>query len=79
MSVLSKKELQELIEKAKGYDYIRFSWPDLNGIPRGKTVTGANAEEFIRDGVWEMTGKDFVIHYQPSKDSAQYVPVVKNA
>ena len=57
MSILSDKEKEDLIEKAKGYDYIRFSWPDIHGIPRGKTVPGRNAATFIKNGLCEYTGE----------------------
>ena len=57
MSFLSDEERLNAIAKAKNYDFIRFSWPDLNGIPRGKTVPARHVEQCINDGIWEYTGK----------------------
>ena len=57
MSFLSEEERLNAIAKAKSYDYIRLSWPDLNGIPRGKTVPRRQIEKIINDGIWCYTGK----------------------
>ena len=57
MSILSEEEKLDLIQKAKDYDYVRFSWPDLNGITRGKTVIGRYAENAIRNGISAFPGK----------------------
>ena len=56
MSVLTEKELRQMEADAKQYDYIRFSWPDMNGVLRGKTVIGRYAPGSIRNGVGEFTG-----------------------
>ena len=57
MSILTKQEKSALIEQAKEYDYIRFSWTDLNGISRGKTVISRYAKRFIRQGLGIHSGK----------------------
>ena len=57
MSILSEEEKVDLIQTAKDYDYIRFSWPDLHGKTRGKTVIGRYAENAIRNGVAAIPGR----------------------
>lgn len=38
-------------EAARKYDYVRFTWPDFNGIPRGKVVARRNIQAFLKDGI----------------------------
>ena len=57
MALLSEKELTELATKAKEYDFVRFSSPDFNGIPRGKTVPGRYSDKYIKKGLPTFVGK----------------------
>ena len=58
-AVLSEKTLAKLEEDASEYDYVRFSWPDMNGILRGKTAIGRHAPGMMRSGIAEYTGWNF--------------------
>jgi glutamine synthetase len=44
------------IEAAKRYDYIRLTWPDINGIPRGKVVPRRHAQAALTGGVHSYIG-----------------------
>ena len=55
--VLSQDALERLAEDAKNYDYIRFSWPDMNGIARGKTLPSRHASDAMFSGIACYSGK----------------------
>ena len=40
----------------KQYDYIRFTWADLNGYPRGKTLTNNYAGKAMEFGLEMASG-----------------------
>ena len=65
-AVLSEKTLAKLEEDASDYDYVRFSWPDMNGILRGKTAVGRHAPGMMRSGIAEYTGWNFGLQIVPS-------------
>ena len=72
MSILSEGEKSCLIQSAKEYDYIRMCWPDVHGIPRGKTIVGRYAEDAIRDGYSIFSGKSrLTIIWQNNDPSPQ--------
>ena len=41
------------------YDYIRFTWADLNGHPRGKTITKSCVKNAMEFGLGVGAGKFF--------------------
>ena len=56
MSLLSREKIEVLKREAKGYDYVRFTWPCIHGIPQGKTVGGRFTDGFLEDGITCFTG-----------------------
>ena len=42
------------------YDYVRFNFPDLNGVARGRTVPGRHAGRFLHTGIGMYKGKGSV-------------------
>ena len=55
--VLNEATLNALAIDAKNYDYIRFSWPDVNGIARGKTLPSRHATDAMFSGIQFYTGQ----------------------
>ena len=63
MSVLSDADKCRLIEQSKQYDFIRLCWPDIHGIPRGKTVIGHYAENAIKRGFSIYSGEYLIYRF----------------
>lgn len=49
--------LDKLKQKAKEFDYIRFTLPDLNGVGKGITVTGRYVDKYLEEGLGCYIGK----------------------
>ena len=56
MSLMSIEQKAQLKHDVTAYDYVRFSWADLNGILRGKTIPARHAPGIINRGCEEFPG-----------------------
>ena len=54
---LSSERAAELLEQCAGYDYIRFTFSDIHGIPKCKTVPAKHLEKYIKEGVHTCVGE----------------------
>ena len=48
-------------EQLARYDFVRFTFADINGIPRGKVVPKRHATEAMRDGIGAYGGQYYTI------------------
>lgn len=56
MSTLSASKA-EALERAKKFDYVRFTVADFNGIPRSRVIPKAGLEKAWEEGVGVFAGK----------------------
>ena len=49
--------LENLTEQAAKFDYLRFTWSDVHGIARGKTIPACQAANMLESGVGCLTGE----------------------
>ena len=56
MSVL-EINLENLTKQAAKFDYLRFTWSDVHGIARGKTVPSHQAANMLESGIGCFTGE----------------------
>ena len=52
-----KALLQATRLKLKDYDFVRFTFPDLNGISRGKLIPARHAVDILEEGTGCFAGK----------------------
>ena len=52
-----KVNLQYLTEQASKFDYLRFTWSDVHGIARGKTIPACQAVNMLESGVGCLAGE----------------------
>ena len=50
-------DITKLSEEARKYNYIRFCFPDTNGIARSKTVPSKHASRFFKNGLGFYCGE----------------------
>ena len=48
-------------DRLNDVDYVRFTYSDIHGIARGKTVPSRHAPMFINTGVTTYVGKSHVL------------------
>ena len=53
---MNPKEIENLVQSAQEYDYIRFTFSDICGAARGETVPKRHVARFIRDGIGLYSG-----------------------
>ena len=52
-----KIDAENFCQQLKGYDYVRFTATDFNGIPRGKLLPARNAHKFVHSGTGIFGGR----------------------
>ena len=54
---------QEEGEMAQGghseFDYVRFTWADINGVARSKIITAPHVKDKLRSGIGAYSGRSF--------------------
>ena len=53
----STEVLEKMVAEVMKYDYVRFSFADINCISRGKLMPSRNASLYLEDGVSMYAGK----------------------
>ena len=46
----------DIDSKLENVDYVRFTYADIHGIARGKTVPARHAKQFIKKGIGAYAG-----------------------
>ena len=63
----------DLEAKIDDVDYVRFTYSDIHGIARGKTVPARHAKTLMKEGVGAYAGKFYLYTYFNSSNiTARY-------
>ena len=47
---------ERLFEQLKDYDFVKITWPDMHGIPRGLSTSGRNLTDLLEGGTYAWRG-----------------------
>ena len=53
---MDEENICKLNDELQSYDYVRFTWPDIHGIPRGITVAKRNVPSLLSSGLYIYCG-----------------------
>ena len=48
---------ETLFEQLKGYDFVKITYPDMHGIPRGVSTASRNLRNLLESGTYAWRGK----------------------
>ena len=54
---LTKARLEEVTKAVSNYDYIRFTFSDMNGIPHGVVMPARVVPKNLKSGIYCYSGK----------------------
>lgn len=52
----TEQQIDKINGQLKTYDFVRFTWTDVHGINRGKTLPARNAHRFLKKGTGIYAG-----------------------